>query len=305
MDVTILICTLDRAADLRETLSSVAALAPPPGCEVEVLVVDNGSREALAAAPPTSARLPVRLLVEGRRGKSHALNRGVAEARGRVVLFTDDDVRVPPDWIERLAGPILRDEADLVGGGVRLAPHLERPWMGDLHRAWLAHNLSPDGAAVTFIAGANMAVSAEWLRRLGPFDPELGPGPEGLGNAEDTLLVYQAQRAGARVLRVAAAPVLHELDAGRLSRRWFLDAAVARGRSDAYLAHHWEHRRPPGLLARWRAEARLALEQRRAHPPDHATADELWLWKQAAFGRQFARESGRPRKYPPPADPAC
>ena len=45
MRVSILICTRDRAAALRDTLSSLARVVVPRSWKIELLVVDNGSRD--------------------------------------------------------------------------------------------------------------------------------------------------------------------------------------------------------------------------------------------------------------------
>jgi len=299
MEVTILICSRDRAAALRATLAACAGLETQ-GLATELLVVDNASSDetatVVAAAPRGDVEL--RTVVARQVGKSHALNVGVEEARGRVLLFADDDIRPPVDWAPRMVGPILAGEAEVVGGGVRLAPELERPWMTDLHRNWLGTNLSPGRHALACVAGANMALPRDLVLRLGGFDPRLGPGPEGLGNAEDTLLVYQARAAGARFRELPEVVVEHHVQPEKATRAAFLRAARARGRSDAYIARHWEHRPAPTPLAGLRARLRLAWEQARPHPADHATPDEIWLTKQAAYHEQFAVERRLPAKYP-------
>jgi len=50
------------------------------------------------------------------------------------LLFSDDAVRFPPDWIVPRIAPIVAGRADAVAGGVRLAPPLLRPWMGSTRR---------------------------------------------------------------------------------------------------------------------------------------------------------------------------
>lgn len=300
VDVTVLICTRNRAADLGATLAACARVAVPAGLEVELLVVDNASQDETAGvvAAADTGPLRLRLAREERVGKSRALNRGIAEAAGRVILFADDDAHPPREWIERVAGPVLAGDADLAGGGLTLAPGLRRPWMSPMHLAWLSDNLGTNGTSLRFLVGANLAVRRDLVRELGGFDPRLGPGPEGLGNAEDTLLAYRAQRAGARIVHAPEATLIHHLHPDRLTRDWFLKASVARGRSDAYVAHHFTHDAPARLApARLRAGLRLALERLKPHPADYATDDEMWLLKQAAFYDQLALERRLPPRY--------
>src|SRR5258706_9383635 len=132
--ISIILCTRDRARDLRFTLSSLMAMALPSETEVELIVVDNGSRDdtpaVIAAAKDQTGRLSIISAVEPEPGKSHALNRALALAHGDILLFTDDDVRPPPDWIERMTRPILDHSADAVAGGGRVPPHPQKTWRG-------------------------------------------------------------------------------------------------------------------------------------------------------------------------------
>ena len=70
----------------------------------EIVVVDNastdGTRNLLEARGARDARY--RVLFEPILGRSVAMNAGAAAARGGVLVFTDDDVVVAPDWIEVL-----------------------------------------------------------------------------------------------------------------------------------------------------------------------------------------------------------
>ena len=76
--VTILICTYNRAALLRETLAALQSMSVPLDCSVEILIVDNNSTDTTPRVVSESARsgpLPVVYLREKRQGKSFALNR--------------------------------------------------------------------------------------------------------------------------------------------------------------------------------------------------------------------------------------
>ena len=110
VDATILICTYNRAAYLRDTLDSLAALDMPASIAWDVLVVDNNSSDDTRAVVETRARdlsraaaLPVR----GASGKSNALNTGMAATAARVIVFTDDDVKVPRGWLHAGVAPLL------------------------------------------------------------------------------------------------------------------------------------------------------------------------------------------------------
>src|SRR5262245_58021394 len=103
-DITVLICTRNRAAQLGHALSSAARMDAPPGVRWELVVVDNGSTdETEQVALGYSDRLPVRLVREETPGLSHARNRGVSEARGRYICWTDDDIVLDRNWLAAYA----------------------------------------------------------------------------------------------------------------------------------------------------------------------------------------------------------
>ena len=75
--VTILICTYNRAALLRETLAALQSMSVPLDCSVEILIVDNNSTDTTPHVVSESVRsgpLAVVYLRETRQGKSFALN---------------------------------------------------------------------------------------------------------------------------------------------------------------------------------------------------------------------------------------
>ncbi|MBS3054704.1 MAG: glycosyltransferase [Candidatus Aenigmarchaeota archaeon] len=65
----------------------------------EIIVVDGLSQDGTVAA---AKREGARIIYEKRKGPSVARNAGARAARGRVLVFTDADVRFPPDFLERL-----------------------------------------------------------------------------------------------------------------------------------------------------------------------------------------------------------
>ncbi len=106
---SVVIATYNRAADLRDTLASLASLRPDGPWEV--IVVDNNSTDATREVVEQAARtFPVQLryLFEREQGRSPALNTGIRAAHGDIIVTTDDDVRVPVDWLNRAAAGLER-----------------------------------------------------------------------------------------------------------------------------------------------------------------------------------------------------
>lgn len=239
--VSVIICTRNRAEHLHDTLRSVDQLLIPEHLSPELVVVNNASTDhtsSLLRNPPV-ANMPVRRTVEPRPGAAQARNTALREANGRILLWLDDDVRVPGDWLARMTQPILEEEADAVAGKVVLPSHLEKPWMQPFHRAALAATVSIDPEAPRNIISANMALSRHVIESVPGFDPELGPGQ--LGTMEDTLFSWQLREAGHQIAMVTETAVAHHFDERRLARNGFIRAAIARGRSLSYIRYHWLH----------------------------------------------------------------
>lgn len=302
MDVSIIICTRNRSAHLQETLRSIGLLAVPSGLDAEVIVVDNGSSDntvEMTAAFPLS-NLALRLVREPLPGLSRARNAGIAASEAGTILFTDDDLRFPADWLEAMYGPIQSGAADAVAGAVILAPHLERPWMEPIHRYWLAATEPDVPGSKPLMVGANMAFRRAVLQKVPCFDTDLGPGA--LGFADDTLFSRQIWAAGYKIIALGTAVVEHHFEPERLSRVSLLDAARKRGETKAYVTHHWEHRRVLAPAARMLQKRLEVTLWRRRHPQAAAAAEglptgELYNLEAFHFYRHYLRERLHPHFY--------
>jgi glycosyltransferase involved in cell wall biosynthesis len=247
-DVSVVICTRDRRDDLQAMLEHLARARVPADWRAELLVVDNGSSDDTKAvtAQANLPHLDKRYLFEPRKGKGYAYNAALAQARGKVFLFTDDDVHVPANWIEDMCRPILSGSADAVQGGVKIAPHLDRAWLTGFLRIWVASVedpvLPPQG-----LVGANMAFGRKAVAVAAPFDLRLGPGAAGY--FDDTAFGWALERAGLKIDYLPAVAVEHNFDPDRLDLTAFMGAARRMAASRAIVDRDLEPARPrPSLL---------------------------------------------------------
>jgi len=96
--ISVVIPTYNRAPVLRLCLDALAAqdYAGP----WQVIVVDDGSTDE---TPDVMSAFPGFVyLQQENRGPAAARNRGIQEAKGEIVAFTDDDCLAPADWLSRL-----------------------------------------------------------------------------------------------------------------------------------------------------------------------------------------------------------
>jgi glycosyltransferase involved in cell wall biosynthesis len=251
--VSIILCSYNRADHLEETLQSLQYVDVPPHWDVELILVDNASTDATPEVIRAfyHPQMEVHVLREERIGLSHARNLGVAKAQGAVLLFTDDDVRFPDQWVDRMCAPIFRGEADAVAGGVELAESVQKDWMTPHHRSLLASTVRIDPNDPDRLVGANMAIASEVFETIPRFDTSLGAGQ--LGAGEETLFAWQIHAAGFRIKTAFDVAVTHHIDTTRLSYEAWHQLAKKTGRSDAYRSFHWEHRRYalPALYVGW------------------------------------------------------
>jgi glucosyl-dolichyl phosphate glucuronosyltransferase len=241
--ISVCICTYNRCEGLRRTLDSLAAQTKVELSDIEVLVVDNNcvdkTRDVVEA---TQDRLPIRRVTEVRQGLAYARNRAVAEFKGDVLLFTDDDVWLDTGWLSAYQESIVCfPEADYFGG--RILPD----WGGAKPR-WIGNEPLPliAGALVWYDHGdktrpllsteeppwgASFGIRRRLFEKIGLFRSDLGTGGLSLGRGEETEFLIRGQHAGAWGVYVGEAVCFHAYDPRRFTIFALYRHGVACGRS--------------------------------------------------------------------------
>jgi len=247
--ISICICTYNRSERLRRTLGSLARQTNVNLSTVEVLIVNNNCTDNTPNVVDLfRERLPIRGVTETRQGLAHARNRALAECRGDVIVFTDDDVRLEPGWLAAYQDAIRRfPDADYFGG--RILPD----W-GQAKPRWIKDKALPliDGVLVWFDHGAetrplwtteeppwgaSFAMRRRLFEKIGLFRVDLGTGGLALGRGEETEFLMRAKDAGARGVYVGEAVCLHAYDPKRLTLAALYRHGIACARSrNAFVA---------------------------------------------------------------------
>jgi GT2 family glycosyltransferase len=200
VDLSVCVCTANRADDLSFALESLAHLRVPPGRNVEFIFVDNASTDAtpvVLSAAATWFPFPVIILNEPVRGLASARNCALHHARGEIVVWTDDDCVPAEDWIECILAHFDEDPAlDLLTGRVELYDQSHYP---------ITINTSLEPAIIdeisaydNLVLGANLAFRRQLLEQIGFFDSRFGAGSPLLAG-EDTDFAFRALRGGYRI----------------------------------------------------------------------------------------------------------
>ena len=171
--VSIVIPTFARPEQLSECLRALTCQTMA-ACDFEVVVVDDGSPQQLDAIVAGYARdLNIRLIRQANAGPGPARNRGVNEATGKWIAFTDDDCLPDPQWLELLLARERRDPGTLVGGTTinGLTNELFASTSQLIIDLVYEHfNSDPDNAY--FFASNNILCEREHILELGGFDFE-------------------------------------------------------------------------------------------------------------------------------------
>jgi GT2 family glycosyltransferase len=167
--------------------------------DFELILVDDCSRDGTAriayAYPCKVLRMPEN------RGPARCRNEGARSAAGEILVFTDSDCEVAPDWLERMDQHFRTEDTDAIMGRLVLKPST---FLGDSISA-LGF---PAGGSIGFekmwrvdekgftdsLSSCNCAVRQGLFWKVGGFD-ETFP----YAGGEDSLFAYHMKKAGFRI----------------------------------------------------------------------------------------------------------
>jgi glycosyltransferase involved in cell wall biosynthesis len=263
MDVTVAICTWNRAALLDQTLAAMCELEVPGEIEWELFVVNNNCTDATdQVAKKYTDLLPLRLLHQPTPGKSYALNYAVREAKGTYLLWTDDDALVAPDWIRVYCEAFERwPHVDILGGRVDPWFEVEPPkWFLE---AWPsiknAYAVREPGSELQPFTtkwpyGVNLAFRTAAHRKY-EYDVDLGRQPGSTIGGEEVDLVQRMVADGHTGCWLPAAAVRHFIPKERLTLKYLDDYFYGIGLARANIWSKQPEPKQPQSLFKLRAKA--------------------------------------------------
>ena len=180
----------------------------------ETIVVDDGSSDATAEILQRLTWVKV-LRASGNQGFLQSCNDGLRAARGRYIVFLNNDTRVENGWLDELRWTFdRRKDAGLVGSKLVFPDGRLQEAGGVITSDGSCLNFGrtsdPDRPEfnylreVDYVSGASIMLPAALLRELGGFDPYYTP-----AYYEDTDLAMRVRQAGRSVLYQPLSVVVH------------------------------------------------------------------------------------------------
>lgn len=220
--LTLAICTKDRPVLVARLLASLAPIIQrSPFADLEVLVVDNASVDQATRTVAEAAGM--NYVFEPKAGLDFARNCAVAQARGDILAFLDDDVVVDRHYLDGLARA-WRSAPEAGGFSGLVLPYRldteaqvcfeERGGFGrgferrEFRPTSFVQPLHPAGSGIIG-AGCNMAFRRDLVRELGGFDEALDTGRP-LPGGGDLDIFYRVLRAGHTIVYEPTYAIYHE-----------------------------------------------------------------------------------------------
>lgn len=240
MDISVLLSTYRRAEILDRTLESFCHL-DTDGLKWELIVVDNADDpKTQRAVENYVGRLPIKYLLETKRGKNNALNTAIEFAKGDLFVFTDDDIIADRNWLfEMWEGAKRWPDCSVFGG--RILPKFppgeipiprEHPlFEGAYCVADWKRDEGPYRAQDVW--GSNMAIRSEVFHQGGRFNSAIGPDGNNYIMGSETELTVRLEKVGCHSIYLPRSLVYHQIRPEQLRIKWLYCRAYRTGRTQA------------------------------------------------------------------------
>jgi glycosyltransferase involved in cell wall biosynthesis len=140
----------------------------------EIILVNNNSTDKTAdIAKSYEDKLNLKIVSEKIKGRGAARKKGFTEANGEIILSTDADTVVSPNWVEKLVNSLEKSDAIAVSGTCKIADcnsvtnviiNFLQPFSMRLYKLFFGHY---------WLSGFSFAIYKNEYNRSGGFSPKL------------------------------------------------------------------------------------------------------------------------------------
>lgn len=233
VNLTILICTYNRATILEECLASFVNQTIDSN-QFKILIINNNSSDTTQKVAEKYANKYANFSVikELNQGLSYARNRGYQEAITKWVAYVDDDAKAHRNFVEQVLWTIKNYDFDAFGG-------VYLPWYKYGKPKWLPENFGTNHISKTkdikqvkhdCIHGGVMVIKKEALNKTGGFPLSFGMTGEKIAYGEETALFFQMEKEGFVLGFNPMLKIDHLVAKNKLHPVWHIQAAYAHGR---------------------------------------------------------------------------
>lgn len=246
-----IIPTFNRNISLLKTLSSLTEIDYPKD-EFEIIVIDNGStdqtKERVFHFAKKNKDLNLEYYFDDVPGLLTGRHRGLKEAKGDILIFIDDDIRVKPNVLQIIENSFNEPNIHLVGGKYlplyesQPPKWLEYFWETSQYGGKCLDSLSlldlgnePLFVDARFVFGLFFAIRKQTLIELGGFHPDTMPkNLQYLQGDGETGLSIKINQNGYSTLYNPEIVIQHEVPKFRMTKKYFINRYYFQGVSDSY-----------------------------------------------------------------------
>ncbi len=247
LKITIAICTYNRGEYLHDTLSDLSNQTAPKEC-FEIVVVNNNSSDGTEFVCETFQKTHEDInfvwVNEPEQGLSFARNRAAREAKAPMLVYIDDDVKLPENFVETALNYVVkRSSVQCAGGRIWVQFEEENTdWIPDeLMPMFGLHNLGDEDKrypAGNFPRGGNMMISKNILEAFGYFDTTLGRTGKQLLGSEEKAFFERVRRNGVELHYWSDLELTHRIGSSRLENDYLEKQSVGIGQSERLRLNH-------------------------------------------------------------------
>jgi glucosyl-dolichyl phosphate glucuronosyltransferase len=240
IEISAIISTYNRAHFLDVLFDSITKQTIAPD-RFEVVIVNNNctdnTEDVCQKFRTENPSVKVFYCIETQQGLSYGRNRGIAESKGRIVTFLDDDAFLAPDFFETTLNFFDKhNEINAIGGKILLHYMEKKPsWYNPYLASLLGYfnpgdNEGPFGKH-NYFRGSNMSFRKEIFEKYGDFNTSLGRVGKSLFGNEEKELYFRFKDKGEAMWYVPSAVVYHLVPIERTYSDFVKRQAIGTGAS--------------------------------------------------------------------------